>query len=100
MSTCSFKRAKVCGCGSKLITLPCGTAREKAKLRTPMFAPFRLREMTFRGESLEAIRKAALGGGQLQPLMLDGSRKVLQGVTTVSEVLRVAGGNTPLAQGA
>jgi type IV pilus assembly protein PilB len=50
-----------------------------------------LREMTFRGESLDAIRRRALSTGRLQPLVVDGARKVLQGVTTVTEVLRVSG---------
>ena len=48
-----------------------------------------LREMTFRQESLEQITEAAEGSGKLQPLVIDGGRKVLQGVTSVSEVLRV-----------
>jgi type IV pilus assembly protein PilB len=48
-----------------------------------------LREMTFRQESLEKITEAAEGSGKLQPLVIDGARKVLQGVTSVSEVLRV-----------
>jgi type II secretory ATPase GspE/PulE/Tfp pilus assembly ATPase PilB-like protein len=50
-----------------------------------------LREMTFRGESLESIRKSALATGQLQPLSVDGSRKVIAGLTSVTEVLRVIG---------
>ena len=48
-----------------------------------------LRDMTFRGESLDAIRKSALSTGALRGLMLDGARKVLDGTTTVTEVLRV-----------
>ena len=48
-----------------------------------------LREMTFRQESLERISEAAEGSGKLQALVIDGARKVLQGVTSVSEVLRV-----------
>ncbi len=48
-----------------------------------------LRDMTFRGESLEAIRSAALSSGKLHPLSADGARKVLAGRTSVTEVLRV-----------
>jgi type IV pilus assembly protein PilB len=48
-----------------------------------------LRDMTFRQESLEKITKAAIGSGKLQALVIDGARKVLQGVTSVNEVLRV-----------
>ena len=50
-----------------------------------------LREMTFRSESLGSIREAALATGQLQPLSVDGSRKVIAGLTSVTEVLRVIG---------
>ncbi len=48
-----------------------------------------LRDLTFQGENLERIREAALASGRLRPLMTDGSRKVISGVTTVTEVLRV-----------
>ena len=50
-----------------------------------------LREMTFRGATLDAIRAAALSTGNLRPLIHDGARKVVQGVTSVTEVLRVSG---------
>jgi len=48
-----------------------------------------LREMTFREESLKDITEVAKGSGKLQELVIDGARKVLNGVTTVGEVLRV-----------
>ncbi|MEM7308714.1 MAG: ATPase, T2SS/T4P/T4SS family [Planctomycetota bacterium] len=48
-----------------------------------------LRDMTFQGENLNAIRDAALGSGRLRPLLPDGANKVLAGTTTVTEVLRV-----------
>jgi type IV pilus assembly protein PilB len=48
-----------------------------------------LRELTFRGESLEGIKRAASGSGNLQSLVADGGRKVLRGETSVTEVLRV-----------
>jgi type II secretory ATPase GspE/PulE/Tfp pilus assembly ATPase PilB-like protein len=48
-----------------------------------------LREMTFRGESLDKVRAQALSSGNLHPLIGDGARKVLAGITSVTEVLRV-----------
>jgi type IV pilus assembly protein PilB len=48
-----------------------------------------MRESTFRGDSLEAIRRTAQATGALQPLLTDGARKVLEGVTSLEEVLRV-----------
>ncbi len=51
-----------------------------------------LREMTFRGASLEDLRECAHSTGTLRPLLSDGARKVLEGTTSVTEVLRVARG--------
>jgi type II secretory ATPase GspE/PulE/Tfp pilus assembly ATPase PilB-like protein len=48
-----------------------------------------LREMTFRGASLEDVRAAAAATRQMNPQINDGARKVLAGQTTVTEVLRV-----------
>ncbi len=48
-----------------------------------------LRELCFRGEPLDVLRKAALAGGRLRPLITDGGRKVIRGITSVTEVLRV-----------
>ena len=48
-----------------------------------------LRELCFREEPLDVIRRAALSTGRLRPLVADGARKVLRGMTTVTEVLRV-----------
>jgi type IV pilus assembly protein PilB len=48
-----------------------------------------LRELVFGGASLEELRTAALSARRLKPLIDDGALKVLQGVTTTSEVLRV-----------
>ncbi len=48
-----------------------------------------LREMTYRGEGQEAVRRAALASGRARPLLADGARKVLAGETSVTEVLRV-----------
>lgn len=48
-----------------------------------------LRELCFRGEPLDVIRRAALSSGRLRPLITDGGRKIIRGMTTVTEVLRV-----------
>jgi type IV pilus assembly protein PilB len=48
-----------------------------------------LRDMTFRGVSLDALRKTALSSGKLTPLLHDGARKVLAGSTSVPEIMRV-----------
>jgi len=48
-----------------------------------------LRDAIFRGTSLEALRSQSLSKGLLIPLIRSGARKVLQGKTTVTEVLRV-----------
>ncbi|MCC7015370.1 MAG: Flp pilus assembly complex ATPase component TadA [Planctomycetes bacterium] len=48
-----------------------------------------LRDMTFRGASLEDVRVTATSSRKLKPLIHDGARKVLAGKTTVTEVLRV-----------
>ena len=50
-----------------------------------------IKEMTFRGESLETIRSTAISTGSMRGLIHDGARKVLEGTTSVSEVMRVAG---------
>ena len=44
--------------------------------------------MIYRRETAGAIKKAALNAG-LQTLRMDGARKVLAGITTIPEVLRV-----------
>ena len=48
-----------------------------------------LRDMTFRGESLEDIRATATSMGSLRSLLADGARKVIEGMTSVVEVMRV-----------
>ena len=53
-----------------------------------------MRDMTFRGSSLEEIRAGALSSGALRALAADGARKVLEGLTSVTEVLRVVGGKS------
>ena len=49
----------------------------------------RIRELTFQGASTQEIRKEALKGG-MDTLYSDGIQKVLNGVTTIDEVFRVA----------
>ena len=53
----------------------------------------RLREMTFRGEPNTKIREEAILAGKMSTLLADGQRKVLNGMTSVREVLRVIAGN-------
>jgi type II secretory ATPase GspE/PulE/Tfp pilus assembly ATPase PilB-like protein len=48
-----------------------------------------LREMTFRQESTVALRHYARSSGGMTTLVEDGARKVIEGVTSVDEVLRV-----------
>ena len=50
-----------------------------------------IREVTYRGGSTMEIREQARLTGGLQSLREDGVRKVLSGVTTIEEILRVAG---------
>jgi general secretion pathway protein E/type IV pilus assembly protein PilB len=49
------------------------------------------REATYRGKSTMAIRDQARLTGGLKSLREDGIRKILAGVTTIDEVLSVAG---------
>jgi type IV pilus assembly protein PilB len=49
----------------------------------------KLRELTFNSATTEQIRRTAIGEG-LKTLYWDGITKVLKGVTTLDEVLRVA----------
>ncbi len=47
-----------------------------------------IQELIYKKESAGTIKKAALNAG-LQTLRMDGARKVLAGITTIAEVLRV-----------
>jgi len=49
----------------------------------------KIQDMIYRRETAGTIKKAALNTG-MQTLRMDGARKVLAGMTTVSEVLRVS----------
>ena len=48
-----------------------------------------LREMTFRGEPMVRLRDYAWHSGGMSTLLQDGVRKVMQGATTIPELLRV-----------
>jgi len=48
-----------------------------------------LREMTFRKTPTNQIAEYARSGGGMTTLMQDGVRKILSGVTSVAEILRV-----------
>jgi len=48
-----------------------------------------LRELCFRGASLEDMRRNALASGALSGLVADGARKVVSGQTSMQEVMRV-----------
>ena len=50
-----------------------------------------IRDMTFRGASQGDVRRTAEASGALRGLIEDGARKVSEGVTSVTEVLRVVG---------
>jgi type II secretory ATPase GspE/PulE/Tfp pilus assembly ATPase PilB-like protein len=56
-----------------------------------------LREMAFRKTPTHKIRDYAISAG-MRTLMQDGVRKVLQGITTIDEVVRITAGD--LAVGA
>ena len=47
-----------------------------------------IQDLIYRRESAGVVKKSALNGG-LQTLRMDGARKVLAGITTIAEVLRV-----------
>ena len=48
-----------------------------------------LRDAVFRGEPLETIKNMAHATGRLQNLLVAGAQKVLAGLTTVQEIMRV-----------
>jgi type IV pilus assembly protein PilB len=52
----------------------------------------RLRDMTFRGEPHLKIREEAIASGRMSTLLEDGRRKVISGMTSVRELLRVVAG--------
>jgi type II secretory ATPase GspE/PulE/Tfp pilus assembly ATPase PilB-like protein len=48
-----------------------------------------IREMTFNGSSTDELRRQAVADG-MHTLLMDGMRKVLDGITTAEEILSVA----------
>ncbi len=52
----------------------------------------RLRDMAFRGEPHLKIREEAVASGRMSTLLDDGRRKVVSGMTSVRELLRVVAG--------
>ncbi|MCA8981874.1 MAG: type II/IV secretion system protein [Planctomycetes bacterium] len=56
-----------------------------------------LRQMAFQGDSVDKIRATAISMGRLRPLKRDGARKVVAGVTSATEVMRVAGVDSTVA---
>lgn len=54
-----------------------------------MLMTSRIRELAFKGASTQEIRKAAIAQG-MRTLYQDGLQKVINGVTTLEEVFRVA----------
>jgi type IV pilus assembly protein PilB len=54
-----------------------------------MMMTAKLRELAFQGANTQDIRKEAVKGG-MTTLYDDGIRKVLEGITTIDEVFRVA----------
>jgi len=63
--------------------------------RTGIFEMFamdsNLRELTYKGAGTSEIREQARISGGLRSLREDGVRKIIEGTTTIEEVLRVAG---------
>ncbi len=54
-----------------------------------MLMTSKIRELAFKGTSTQDIRKAAIGQG-MRTMYQDGISKVLNGITTIDEVFRVA----------
>ncbi len=82
-SKATFMKGKGCGSCNKS-----GFRGRMAIFELMMMTP-KIREMTFKQASTVEIRKAARGEG-MSVLFQDGIRKVLRGLTTVEEVMRVA----------
>ena len=57
-----------------------------------------IRERTFRGATLDDVRDTAAASGALRGLLADGALKVTEGLTSVTEILRVAGSDLSTAE--
>jgi type II secretory ATPase GspE/PulE/Tfp pilus assembly ATPase PilB-like protein len=53
-----------------------------------MMVTSEIQDLVYKRESAGVIKKVSLNSG-LQTLRMDGTRKVMDGVTTIAEVLRV-----------
>jgi type IV pilus assembly protein PilB len=79
----TFMKGRGCGSCNKS-----GFRGRMAIFELMMMSP-KIREMTFKQESNVQIRKVARAEG-MHTLYQDGLRKVLRGLTTIDEVMRVA----------
>jgi type IV pilus assembly protein PilB len=79
----SFAKGKGCGNCQK------NGYRGRLGIYEVMIMSSKIRELAFRGESTQNIRKAAIAQG-MHTLYEDGIQKVLKGITTLEEVFRVA----------
>ena len=79
----TFMRGKGCGHCHK------GGFRGRLGIYEMMLMSSKIREMSFQGASTQDIRRAAIANG-MTTLYEDGIRKVLRGLTTIEEVMRVA----------
>ncbi len=82
-ASANFMKGKGCNhCGN-------GGYRGRLGIFELMTMSSKIRELAFQGASTQDIRKAAVKGG-MTTLYDDGIRKVLEGITTIEEVFRVA----------
>lgn len=63
--------------------------RGRVALYELMVMDHSVREMTVAGASVNEIKSSTIASGNLQPLQTDGAQKVLSGLTSTTEVLRV-----------
>ena len=82
-ATAKFMKGKGCGHCSK------SGYRGRLGIFELMMMTNKVRELAFAGRSTQEIRRAAVAQG-MTPLYDDGIRKVLDGITTIEEVFRVA----------
>jgi type IV pilus assembly protein PilB len=82
-ASANFMKGKGCNhCGN-------GGYRGRLGIFELMTMSSKIRELAFQGASTQEIRKAAIKGG-MSTLYDDGIRKVLEGITTIEEIFRVA----------
>src|SRR4029079_18093001 len=83
MAGATFMRGKGCGHCQK------SGYRGRLGIFEMMLMTSKIRELSFQGASTQDIRRAAIANG-MTTLYEDGIRKVLRGLTTIEEVMRVA----------